>query len=214
MKTKLFKHVSIAALMALLAVIALGTAAFAQGPTRTTPNHTFGFGRGNGGMGMGMRGMGSARQTLPANTIRTPLTDAERAALSYMREEEKLAHDVYATLYTKYGSFVFNNIAQGELRHTDAIKILLDRYGIADPAAGKAVGEFSDPQLQALYNLLVAQANISLSAAMQVGVTIEQTDIADLKTHLTETSKTDIQRVYNNLLRASQNHLRAFERFQ
>jgi hypothetical protein len=215
MKNKMVKVTTVMTI-AILATLAFGTAAFAQGPTGTTPNNAYGFGRGYGrGMGMGMRGsgVGYMQQTLPAAST-LPLTDAERAGLLYMREEEKLAHDVYVTLYAKYGAYVFNNISRSESQHMSSVKTLLDRYGIPDPAAGKAVGQFTNSDLQALYNKLVAQGSQSLTEAYNVGVAIENVDIADLKTHLTETTKSDIQRVYNNLLFASQNHLRAFQRFQ
>jgi hypothetical protein len=140
------------------------------------------------------------------------LSPTESASLQYMREEEKLAHDVYVTLYAKWGLRIFDNIAAAEQRHTDAIVTLLNRYGVGDPAAGNAVGVFTDLDLQALYDKLIAQGSISTAEALKVGVLIEQTDIQDLKTHIAETTKADILQVYNNLLRGSQNHLRAFTR--
>jgi hypothetical protein len=148
---------------------------------------------------------------VPAVTPAT-LSPTESASLQYMREEEKLAHDVYVTLYAKWGLRVFNNISAAEQRHTDAIVTLLNRYGISDPAAGNPVGVFTNSDLQALYDKLIAQGSISTAAALKVGVLIEQTDIQDLKTHIAETTKADILQVYNNLLRGSQNHLRAFTR--
>ena len=59
------------------------------------------------------------------------LSADEAAGLIYMREEEKLAHDVYVTLYQQWGLPLFNNIANSEATHTSAIKVLLDRYGIS-----------------------------------------------------------------------------------
>jgi hypothetical protein len=111
----------------------------------------------------------------------TTLSADEAAGLIFMREEEKLAHDVYVTIYQQYGLSIFNNIARSEAPHMAAIKTLLDRYGIADPAAGKAVGVFADAPLQALYNQLVAQGRQSLSAALKVGGAIEESDILDLR---------------------------------
>jgi len=107
---------------------------------------------------------------------------------------------------------MFNNISAAEQRHTDAIVTLLNRYGIDDPAAGNPVGVFANPDLQALYDNLIAQGIVSAAEALKVGVLIEQTDIQDLKMHIAETTKADILRVYNNLLAGSQNHLRAFSR--
>jgi hypothetical protein len=81
---------------------------------------------------------------------------------------------------------------------------------LADPAAGKPVGVFTDPVLQQLYNDLMAQGSQSSRDALQVGVTIEEVDIRDLQNCLAQTNKSDITNVYTNLMNASYNHLRAF----
>jgi hypothetical protein len=138
------------------------------------------------------------------------LTADEIAGLQFMREEEKLAHDVYVTFYQQYGLAIFNNIASSEATHMAAVKTLLDRYGIADPAAGQTIGVFTNPDLQAMYNQLVTQGRTSLTAALKVGGAIEEIDIRDLQMHVTGTTHTDIRSVYNNLLNGSYNHLRAF----
>jgi hypothetical protein len=136
------------------------------------------------------------------------LTAEEQAGLIWMREEEKLALDVYAALYAKWNTPVFTNIAGAEQTHTDAVKALLDRYAIADPSAGTAAGTFTNPDVQALYKTLVAQGSTSLVAALTVGATIEDLDIADLQARATTTP--DIALVYGNLEKGSRNHLRAF----
>jgi len=138
------------------------------------------------------------------------LSSSEEEGLVFMREEEKLAHDVYVTLYAQWGLPVFQNIANSEATHTAAIQTLLDRYGIADPAAGNEVGEFTNTDLQTLYDQLVAQGSQSLADALKVGAAIEELDIRDLQTRLAQTFSADIQLVYNNLLRGSENHLHAF----
>jgi len=138
------------------------------------------------------------------------LSDGEEAGLIFMREEEKLAHDVYVTLYAQWGLPLFQNIADSEATHTAAIKTLLDRYGIADPAEGNDVGEFTNPDLQKLYDQLVEQGSRSLADALKVGAAIEEIDILDLQTRLAQTASADIKLVYGNLLKGSQNHLRAF----
>jgi len=137
----------------------------------------------------------------------TGLSEEEIAGLLFMQEEEKLARDVYNQLYAIWGHPIFKNIAASEQTHMDQIKFLLNRYGLSDPALGP--GQFSDPNLQALYNKLVAQGSISLAEAWNVGVLIEKTDIADLQTRLTQTDQADIQLVYTNLMNASYNHLAA-----
>ena len=140
----------------------------------------------------------------------TSLSAAERDALQYMREEEKLAHDVYVTLYDLWGLRVFSNIAASEQQHTSAVATLLSRYGVSDPAAGNAVGEFTDLALQALYDKLIAQGSTSVAAALKVGAAIEEIDILDLQERVAVTTHADIVRVYGNLLAGSENHLRAF----
>jgi len=138
------------------------------------------------------------------------LSVAETEDLVYMREEEKLARDVYLTLYDTWKTRIFKNIAASEQTHMDSIKVLLDRYGIPDPAAGKQRGEFSNPEFDALYDELVREGTQSLTEAMKVGVAIEEKDIADLQEALSQTTHPDIKVVYKNLLSASNNHLKAF----
>ena len=138
------------------------------------------------------------------------LTDEEIYWLAYMREEEKLARDVYIYLFDMYGSSIFGNISVSEQRHMDAIKTLLDRYGIDDPAAGNEEGIFDDGFLGDLYKTLIDAGSASLVDALKVGVFIEETDIDDLETGIASTIRRDISKVYRNLLTGSYNHLDAF----
>lgn len=152
----------------------------------------------------------AALETALAALPVTELTEAEAAGLRFMREEEKLAHDVYITLYETWGQPIFQNIANSEQTHTDTVLTLLERYGIEDPAAGNAVGVFADPALQTLYDQLVAQGKQSLSDALKVGAAIEEIDILDLEERSAQTDKADILTVYANLTKGSRNHLRSF----
>lgn len=138
------------------------------------------------------------------------LSTTERDALLYMREEEKLAHDVYVTLAEQWQLPIFSNIANSETTHTEAIALLLDRYGLTDPATGNDVGVFTDATLQALYDQLVAEGSQSLAAALRVGATIEDLDIVDLQQRLAQTDNADIEWIFRNLMTGSRNHLRAF----
>lgn len=140
------------------------------------------------------------------------LTLAERDALTYMREEEKLARDVYQTLGVKWGARRFGNIAQAEQTHMDSVKSLLDRFKITDPAAETDKGEFKDPNLQKLYAKLVEQGTASRTEALKVGCLIEELDIKDLKDRSLKTKRDDIKMVFGNLERGSRNHLRAYFR--
>jgi len=134
----------------------------------------------------------------------------EIAGLILMREEEKLARDVYTTLGEKWGINIFTNIAKSEQTHTDAVKVLLDRYDITDPVKDDTIGVFTSEVLDKLYNDLVAQGNTSLVEALTVGAIIEDLDIKDLNELTKKTNKEDIIVTYNNLNKGSRNHLRAF----
>jgi len=140
----------------------------------------------------------------------TSLSPEEIAALKFMREEEKLAHDVYVALYSLWGANVFNQISLSETTHTEAILALLTKYGITDPAATTAPGVFEDPALQTLYNTLMTMGQASLIEALKVGALIEETDIHDIHEKMEITDEADILTVYTSLLCGSGNHLRAF----
>jgi hypothetical protein len=92
----------------------------------------------------------------------------------------------------------------------DAVKNLLDKYGLDDPAAGMGEGEFTNPDLQALYESLTLDGEASKLDALQVGVFIEKTDIDDLQEIIDGTDKLDIIKVCGNLMNGSINHLGAF----
>jgi len=137
-------------------------------------------------------------------------SEEEIADLIFMREEEKLAHDVYNVLFDQYGLKIFSNIAASELKHTDAIKLLLDRYGLEDPVGDNGPGEFTNEDLQTLYNDLIDSGSQSLTDALLVGLAIEEIDILDLEEAIAGTELPAILMVYGNLLKGSHNHLRAF----
>lgn len=139
-----------------------------------------------------------------------PLDAVEIADLQFMREEEKLARDVYIALSDLWGVSVFSNISRSEQSHMDAVLTLLDRYQITDPVGDNGVGECTDPDLQALYDQLIATGSQSLADALKVGGIIEEIDILDLQKAVAESEHADIQQVYANLLNGSGNHLRAF----
>lgn len=141
----------------------------------------------------------------------TPLTANEAQALQFMREEEKLARDVYDQLYKKWNLITFQNIAASEQTHFDALGTLLTRYSISDPSQGLAAGVYSNPKLSALYNELMAKGTKSAQDALEVGILIEKTDIADLENAIKGTDKLDVKRVYTNLMSGSYSHLEAFE---
>lgn len=139
------------------------------------------------------------------------LSEEEINSLLFMREEEKLARDVYLTLNAKYGLRVFSNISSSEQKHMDAVKVLLNKYNLEDPVQTDVIGVFVNQELQNLYNQLVERGNTSEVEALMVGALIEDIDIIDLVQQINEViDNEDIEYVYGNLKRGSENHLRAF----
>lgn len=144
------------------------------------------------------------------NLPKETLSAAEKTSLLVMREEEKLAKDVYVTLYKKWNLNVFNNISSSEETHTSAVLSLLQKYDIPDPVGNNAVGVFENTTLQKLYNDLVAQGSVSLLEGVKVGATVEDLDIYDLNEYMKNVDNQDITYVYQNLTKGSRNHLRSF----
>ena len=141
--------------------------------------------------------------------VQTPLAAEAAATLLWMREEEKLARDVYQTLYAQWKQPVFQRIARSEQRHFDAIGKRIAQFNLADPALA-ATGVFSQAELQDLYDQLVFTGTQGYVQALTVGATIEDMDIADLLAAIDETTDPALKRTYGNLLDGSKNHLRAF----
>ena len=141
----------------------------------------------------------------PSETVSVEETEL----LKYMREEEKLARDVYIYFFNKYGATVFQNISKSEQRHMDRILCLLDYYEIEDPALA-AEGEFTNPHIQELYDALTTAGDVSLLEAYKVGATIEDVDIKDLEDYSLQTENPAILQIFENLTCGSRNHMRAF----
>ncbi|HSG67536.1 MAG TPA: DUF2202 domain-containing protein [Bacteroidales bacterium] len=137
------------------------------------------------------------------------ISPEEEEMIVYMREEEKLAHDVYLHFNEIYDLSVFGNIATSEQRHMDRILCLLLHYGIEDPASAEP-GVFNNSDLQQLYNDLTAQGEVSLVDALGVGATIEDLDIFGLEGYISQTSNGAIITVFEHLMCGSRNHMRAF----
>lgn len=157
-----------------------------------------------------LSGLAAGLVTLSTGISALALTPAESTSILFMKQEEKLARDVYQTLADRWGLAVFKNIARSEQRHMDALSTLAERYQLEDTTPAES-GLFTVPELQKLHDELVARGQSSVEAALQVGVVIEETDIADLKEAIAASSDPQLLRVYGNLLRGSTHHLSAFQ---
>lgn len=167
------------------------------------------------GKGRGNNGDAQAGCNLRSQLAEIPpshLGDRERTDLRFMREEEKLARDVYLSLHERWELAMFRQIARAESRHMALTRVMIHKYGVEDPVGDNGLGVFTNSSLQALYEELTASGAASVEAALLVGAAIEELDIRDLKRSLERSNNRDLALLYQNLMKGSRNHLRAFTR--
>ena len=132
--------------------------------------------------------------------------------LTFVVQEEKLAHDLYVQLARTSGAVQFQNILNSESTHISLVQGLLATYNFVDPTIGLAEGEFVDQELQALYDSLLASGSVDRAGAIAAGIAVEEKDIADIEVMLATDLPSDVASVLERLLSGSQNHLAAFQR--
>lgn len=145
------------------------------------------------------------------------LSATEIEYLTFMREEEKLARDVYLTFFERWGLVIFENIAASEQSHTNAVANMLDYYKLPDPVVDDTVGVFVNEELAGLYSFLVIEANdidvdgdVDVMDALYIGALIEEVDMEDIQLAIDVTNHQDIKDLYETLMCGSRNHLRAY----
>lgn len=168
-----------------------------------------------GGLGHGKAGGPGAGpdsgSTAAGNVAAGTMTEQQKAELAYMAEEELVAHDLYTAFAGLYDTPVFSRVASSESNHLDAVRNLMERYGVSDPTVDHVAGVFSDDSLQNLYDGLLAKGRLSQADALEAGRTVEKTDIASLTAAAKgATTSPDAKTVFTRLLEASKHHLSAF----
>jgi len=157
----------------------------------------------------------------------------EQTHLMFMREEEKLARDVYIKLGIMYpNSRVFGIIDDSEQTHTTAVKNMIEKYGLKDPNTNDNVGAYTGEDYGSYFTKkyinLIDRANISELEALYVGAYIEELDMLDINqcpeviveadngiNDVSEcgkiyTANEDIIQLYDSLLDGSNNHLESY----
>ena len=194
--------------------------------------------KGMSGKGVGASQTLSTENTSTQESFETTLDPAEVTHLVFMREEEKLARDVYLTLGEMYPQQrIFDRIAtQSEQQHTDAVLATLNQYNIPDPNPAtdklpESIGLFTGTEyggyfLEKYIALVEIGARSELNA-LYVGAFIEELDmhdiiecpevIVDRDNGINEggcgmdyTDEDDVKQTFASLLAGSENHLRAF----
>ncbi|MDO5696785.1 MAG: DUF2202 domain-containing protein [Dermatophilus congolensis] len=192
-------------------------AAAALALSGTTVATAAAFGQGNGNQGgpstSCSRAADCPQNPASAETPAVKLTAQQAYDLSYSREEERVARDLYKAFADMYdGARPFSNITKSEQNHFDAVGRMLTRYGLDDPSDGKAAGTYAYPVLQKNYDAWLTQGKKSQVEAAKAGVELEVEDIATLEASLEKDLPADVTNVYENLLAGSRNHLNAFTR--
>jgi len=130
----------------------------------------------------------------------TPFTVTDM--LRWAAEDEYLAHGEYAAIMQKFGTMrPYDNIMAAEEQHLSWLKAEYKTRGLAFPADGSAAH-------------IAVPAN--LKAAAQAGVDAEIANIAMYKAflarpELARAENASVKALFEQLMRASENHLRAFK---
>lgn len=142
------------------------------------------------------------------------ISEKEKAGILRMREEEKMARDIYRALNEKWNQRIFSNILKSETYHMERMKTLIDKFQLQDPVAktNDKAGIFENKALQKMYDELTSSGSANIEAAFRAGAKVEEADIKDLREAIALTSNNDIKSTYEYLVQASENHLRAFVR--
>lgn len=180
------------------------------GACRAEPGRPGGRGGAMAGPRAGAEGMPECAGLAPSAPT-GDLGQAQRAALVDAAGREKLAADLAEAFAERYDAVVFDRIAAAESRHLNALRALLDRYGLTDPTEGKPAGEYGDPALQERYEQLLRQGRTGQQAALEAGRAVEETQVRELTELLDGLGAPDVQQVATRLLEASRTHLTAFD---
>ena len=174
------------------------------------------------------------------DALLTPLNDLTQDAkdtLSFMGNEERLAHDLYLELYNYHvengnGEVIqLTNIATGsETTHIQTVQSLIKKYdlntsdftnidlpelGYKDtPVDAMVMGTYDIQEIQDLHDTLLAYGQASTQAALEVGCMVEVTDIDDLLVDI-ESAKasgaSDVTTAFEFLRDGSYSHYWSFD---
>lgn len=150
----------------------------------------------------------TAQQMPKAST--TILTDAEKNHVLWMREESKVARDLYTFLFNRWGIPVFKKKMVKEQVNMDRSLTIINKYGLTDPIVKDEQGIYSKENFRQMYVELAMRGNSSLPEALRAAAITEELDIMELEDALQNTiTNPDLKSIYNTMAVSSRNHLRA-----
>jgi hypothetical protein len=151
----------------------------------------------------------TGEQTMPPAIGVAALSTHEKEGLSFIWEEEKMARDLYTSLYEKDKLSIFSDLARSEQSHMDQARAIIDKYALTIPEKDEQ-GVFQNKTLQKIHDELLAKGLSSDQEALNAAATFEEISIMDLEKELNATHAKDVMAMYQGLLAGSQKHLRSY----
>ncbi|MFA5358953.1 MAG: DUF2202 domain-containing protein [Patescibacteria group bacterium] len=137
------------------------------------------------------------------------LGEKEKTGLVYLAGEEKMLRDFFAKMAEKYREKPFGYLATAESGHVAAVKILLEKYELADQAGmDLPTGEFADKKIKEFFDKQTVAGEASGEAALVAGLEMIEFNIKDIEQFTFSTARPDLRQSYNLLAQVARNHLR------
>ena len=165
------------------------------------------------------------------------LTQDNKNDLAFMGNEERLAYDVYMSLYDYHKNRgdeikqLYNISTKGETKHIQKVRDLINKYNITkddltilttSPVSSSTTeqsalpsGKYDIDSIQNLYNTLSSKGKNSVKDALEVGCMVEVTDINDLNPkieHAISSGAEDLEDAFVFLRDGSYNHYWSFDK--
>lgn len=137
------------------------------------------------------------------------LNELELDDIKKISDDEMLAYKTYKYICDKYDINIFNNITESELTHYNAVSYIISKSNLTDEKYNEM---FYLEESQVLYDELTKKADMSVTEALKVALKIEELDIKDIEMVKANSSNPELLSLYNNLQKASRNHLRSFNK--
>jgi hypothetical protein len=166
------------------------------------------------------------------------LSQATKDTLSYMGNEERLAHDVYLELYNYHVTAGNGEIKQltniatrSETTHIQTVQSLINKYDLNTSSFSNidmtelgykntsvddmTMGIYDIQKIQDLHDALIIKGEQSVQDALEVGCMVEVTDIDDLLTDIQtakDSNASDVVTAFEFLRDGSYSHYWAFDK--
>ncbi len=133
------------------------------------------------------------------------ITETEAGDLQLLREEEKLARDLFRDWSDR--SELFGAVAHSKQLHFEIVGALLQRHQVTDRTLG-GEGLYVFPQLQTLHQELLARGGSTELEALAAGAELHERDLVGLEEAAGRSQLEDVRASLAEIQRGARNHLR------